>query len=225
MPPPDAADRYAVAIKHGDFVFREGDKGSELFLVEEGRVELSSSAAPQHVETLDVGDFFGAASLFSDLPRAISARAVAPCRLLRIDRSTFGEIVREQPDIALLMLQRVAERMSREDTGPVKSVGQLVHAKSGKAFALEGTDFGIGRASKAAGVVPDIDLTDLDPDKTLSRRHARLTRTSAGFVLREEEGRNGTFVNGDRLVAGQQVKLEEGDRVRFGLVELVFRLE
>jgi pSer/pThr/pTyr-binding forkhead associated (FHA) protein len=74
-------------------------------------------------------------------------------------------------------------------------------------------------------VVPDIDLTELDPEKTLSRRHARLTRTAAGFVLRDEEGRNGTFVNGDRLTAGQQVKLEEGDRVRFGLVELVFRMK
>jgi hypothetical protein len=225
MPAPDAVDRHAVSIKNGEFVFREGDTGAELFLVEEGRVELSSSAAPEHIETLEVGDFFGAASLFSDMPRAISARAVEPCRLVRIDRSTFGEIVRQQPDIALLMLQRVADRMSRDGTEPVATVGTLVHVNSGHTFTLDGVDFGIGRASKAAGVVPDIDLTELDPEKTLSRRHARLTRTAAGFVLRDEEGRNGTFVNGDRLTAGQQVKLEEGDRVRFGLVELVFRMK
>jgi pSer/pThr/pTyr-binding forkhead associated (FHA) protein len=225
MPASPAADRYTVSIKNGDYVFREGDAGTELFLVEEGRVELSSSAAPEYVETLDVGDFFGTASLISSGPREISARAVAPCRLVRIDRPTFVEVVRSQPDIALLMLRRVAERMAREDTGPVAAVGQLVHVKSGKAFPLDGVDFGIGRSSKAAGIVPDIDLTDLDPDKTLSRRHARLTRTAAGFVIREEEGRNGTFVNGDRLAAGQQVTLEEGDRVRFGLVELVFRLK
>ncbi len=222
MPSPDPAlDRFTVNVKTGDYVFREGDAGAELFFVEEGRVELSMSAAPSHTVTMEVGDFFGTASLLADGPREISARAAAPSRLLRIDRSTFGDLVRAQPEIALVMLQRITERAASAETEAPSAPGQLIHTKSSARFSLDGAEFGIGR--RAAGVVPDLDLTDIDPDKTLSRRHARITRTAAGYLLREEEGRNGTFVNGDRLTAGQQVKLEEGDRVRFGLVELVFR--
>lgn len=49
MPSPDPAiDRFTLTVKTGDYVFREGDPGAELFLVEEGRVELSMSAAPNH---------------------------------------------------------------------------------------------------------------------------------------------------------------------------------
>jgi CRP-like cAMP-binding protein len=225
MRSPDAsADRFTLILKTGDSVFREGDPGAELFLVEEGRVELSSSAAPQHMQVLEAGDFFGTTSLLEDRPRETSARAAAPSRLLRIDRSTFGDLLRARPDIALVMLQRMAELAAPPDTRPTAQPAQparLMHAKSNVQFPLAGADLGIGR--RAAGIVPDIDLTDIDPDKTLSRRHARITRGPKGYVLREEEARNGTFVNGDRLAAGQTVALEEGDRVRFGLVELVFR--
>ncbi len=225
MPSSDSAtDRFTVRLKAGDYAFREGDAGAALFVIEEGRVELTSSAAPQHIEVLEVGDFFGTASLFAnDRVREISARATAPSRLLRIDRTAFNEIVRAQPEIALVMLRRVTERAAREETlaAPELEVGHLTHVLSGTRFTLDGDELGIGRRS--ANIVPDVDLTELDPDKTLSRRHARIFRTASGYALKEEEGRNGTFVNGDRLAAGQEVKLEEGDRVRFGLVELVFR--
>ena len=72
---------------------------------------------------------------------------------------------------------------------------------------------------RAAG----IDLSGHDPDKTLSRKHARILRSKDGVFLKEEEGRNGTFVNGTRVGPGQTVRLEEGDRIRFGLVEVTFR--
>ena len=90
-------------------------------------------------------------------------------------------------------------------------------------FPLDKPDMLIGRSSQASGYTADIDLSGHDPDKTLSRKHARVTRSNDGVFLKEEEGRNGTFVNGTRVGPGQTVRLEEGDRIRFGLVEVVFR--
>ena len=72
----------------------------------------------------------------------------------------------------------------------------------------------VGRSSQASGYTADIDLSGHDPDKTLSRKHARITRSKDGVFLKEEEGRNGTFVNGTRVGPGQTVRLEEGDRIR-----------
>ena len=90
-------------------------------------------------------------------------------------------------------------------------------------YPLEKTDMLVGRSSQASGYTADIDLSGHDPEKTLSRKHARITRSKDGVFLKEEEGRNGTFVNGTRVGPGQSVRLDEGDRIRFGLVEVVFR--
>jgi Protein kinase domain/FHA domain len=62
-------------------------------------------------------------------------------------------------------------------------------------------------------------LTTLDgalaPDHSISRRHARITRTDDGvFAVEDEHSRNGTFVNGERL-AGPHV-LRTGDELKIG---------
>jgi pSer/pThr/pTyr-binding forkhead associated (FHA) protein len=59
-------------------------------------------------------------------------------------------------------------------------------------------------------------------DDQASRLHAELERAGDDWVL-EDDGlsANGTFCNGDRL-AGRR-RLRDGDRVRIGRTELVFR--
>ena len=63
-------------------------------------------------------------------------------------------------------------------------------------FPLAKSDMLVGRSSQASGYTADIDLSGHDPDKTLSRKHARITRSTDGVFLKEEEGRTGTIVNG-----------------------------
>jgi FHA domain/Domain of unknown function (DUF1707) len=69
----------------------------------------------------------------------------------------------------------------------------------------------IGR-SRACGCV----ITD----DTVSRRHAKLTRTTTGWTLRDLASSNGTYVNGARIADTASVR--PGDEVGFGLVR--FRL-
>lgn len=57
----------------------------------------------------------------------------------------------------------------------------------------------------------------LAPDHSISRRHARITRTSNGaFAVEDEHSRNGTFVNGARIDAPQT--LRTGDELRIGAI-------
>jgi hypothetical protein len=222
MPTPDSKDAYSKAVKGGEVVFTAGDAGSDLFIIEEGRVELSVTQPPRTC-TLEVGDFFGERALVDD-QRDSTAKALTACRLLRIDRATFTAMVKVQPDIALLMLRSLSRAAgpSAAAAGAGPTSGVLVTASKAR-YALEKTDMLVGRSSQASGYTADIDLSGHDPDKTLSRKHARITRSADGVFLKEEEGRNGTFVNGTRVGPGQTVRLEEGDRIRFGLVEVVFR--
>ena len=97
---------------------------------------------------------------------------------------------------------------------------------SQKEFTLEGlTEATVGRVDRATGFTPDIDITPLDAERTLSRRHAKIVVRDGDFYVREEMGtRNGTFVNGERVQTGVDVRLASGDRLRFGLVETVFEI-
>lgn len=82
----------------------------------------------------------------------------------------------------------------------------------------------VGRPDRASGKAPEIDLSPLDTGQTLSRQHAVITWRDGVFYVKEAKAtRNGTFVNGQRVAVGVDTALAPGDRLRFGLVELVFQ--
>jgi predicted component of type VI protein secretion system len=82
----------------------------------------------------------------------------------------------------------------------------------------------IGRYDPVTGSRPEIDLTHVDINRSVSRRHARLLLQDGSFFLTEEVGAlNGTMVNGRKLVPGQPQALASGDRIALGMVALVFK--
>lgn len=228
-----------VTYAPGAYVFRQGDSGSEMYIIQEGTVEILAQRGTAEVSlaTLEEGDFFGEMAVLEDLPRTASARAVTACRLLRIDRQTFDQLIRHNPEIAVRMLRKLCHRLRTVQPhlleAPV-AVAAPVAAAAGPAFLLHSasqTQFPlsaesentVGRRDPVTGLQPAVDLTSLDPNKTTSRRHATLFFRSGQWHVREEVGvRNGTFVNGQRLATGEEHPLSDGDLVRFGLVELEF---
>src|SRR5215218_4367245 len=82
---------YALELKEGDYVFREGELGTEMYIINEGKVEILNQVGDeeQALAVLEKGDFFGEMSVLEDLPRAASARALTDIRLLEINGSTF----------------------------------------------------------------------------------------------------------------------------------------
>lgn len=78
---------------------------------------------------------------------------------------------------------------------------------------LEGDRVTVGRAPN--------NPIQLPKDAHVSRLHAVLERYPAGWSVRDLGSANGTFVNGQRLVA--EHRLEDGDELRVGQTRLVFR--
>ena len=50
----------------------------------------------------------------------------------------------------------------------------------------------------------------------VSRRHAAIKRIPYGFVIVDLDSRAGTFINGNRISAGEQYQIIHGDRIAFG---------
>jgi hypothetical protein len=74
-----------------------------------------------------------------------------------------------------------------------------------------GTECVVGRATDADFVVEDVGV---------SRRHARFYREGEVYVVADLGSRNGTYVNTQRV---QAASLNDGDMIRVGGVEMVFR--
>ena len=65
--------------------FREGDLGTEMYIINEGKVEILNQVGDEEqvLAVLEKGDFFGEMSVLEDLPRAATARAATDVRLCR----------------------------------------------------------------------------------------------------------------------------------------------
>jgi DNA-binding CsgD family transcriptional regulator len=76
-----------------------------------------------------------------------------------------------------------------------------------------------GTESVAVGRLPSCDLV-LSWDEQVSRLHARIERIDHEWEI-VDQSRNGTFVNDQRLTS--RYRLRDGDTVRFGITNVVFR--
>lgn len=98
-------------------------------------------------------------------------------------------------------------------------------SKEGIVFVIGQPPIVIGRRSK--DFIPNIDLTELDKNLIVSRRHAEILLEEKGYyLLRALNTRNGTFVNGVEIKPNEIRRLENRDTILFGFggVTLVFRL-
>src|SRR5512132_4514936 len=109
-----------VTLDPGQEVYRAGEAGDAVYVVEEGEVELIASPGghPARVATLGPGEFFGEGSVLGGQAREDTARTVTRCRLLRIDGPTLAELVRQHPEIGLHMARRLSRRLAAAYAAP-----------------------------------------------------------------------------------------------------------
>jgi hypothetical protein len=79
----------------------------------------------------------------------------------------------------------------------------------------------LGRIDPETGEAPDYDLTPFGASqKGVSRRHAMVVRRDNNLNIVDLGTPNGTYLNGQRLVANQPRVLRDGDEVRLGYLVL-----
>jgi hypothetical protein len=151
------------------------------------------------------------------------------------DRSTMnvGDVRREADVLRHFrqtLRQRVADTTSVGHNAEHSQMNfgpeQLIHVPSGMEFPLStGPETVLGRRDPVAGIFPDVDLSPVDPQRTVARRHARIYRRGDVFFLGEEIGTmNATFLNGTRLETGVPQQIKSGDELRLGEVALRFEV-
>lgn len=98
-----------VEVPAGIAVFKEGEVGGEVYLIESGKVELipHGSAA---LATLGPGDFLGEMSLLDNQPHIVTALAKTKVRLLRIENAVLADVLNQNGAIGVALLRQLAAR-------------------------------------------------------------------------------------------------------------------
>jgi CRP-like cAMP-binding protein len=121
------------------------------------------------------------------------------------------------------------DKPSKPPEGTVPSTGTarayFVAKESGKIYPVFKDEVLIGRYDSVTGHRPEVDLTDEDNNRNVSRRHARLLFKDNTFYIAEEIGTmNGTYINGNRIPTGVLTPINDGDEVTLCRVPVIFKM-
>jgi CRP/FNR family transcriptional regulator len=98
----------------GEVIVLEGEAQPGLYFLDSGYVKVVKSAPSGREQTLRVlepGDTFNEIGVFSRQPNPATAVALEPTAVWLIPRETLTGLLRERPDFAQSVIERMAERM------------------------------------------------------------------------------------------------------------------
>ena len=145
------------------------------------------------------------------------------------------KIEQKEPDSSVLLdaspkeelvspLDNPEEVLSSEDLSTRPLVYSfLVHSLDGKKFNLPSKpQILLGRLDQAGKIFPDIDLTFIDQEKKVSRKHAHILTKNNTFFLIDLGSVNGTFINTIKCDQDKEYAIKNNDTLVFGELSFTF---
>jgi CRP-like cAMP-binding protein len=103
-----------LEVQEGKVLAREGDIGSEFFVIVDGEVAVTKDG--RDLRRLGAGDFFGEIALIWDSPRrTATVTAATPLRFFVLTRQAFRSLIDHHPDIERNVLEALEERVQTTD--------------------------------------------------------------------------------------------------------------
>jgi CRP/FNR family transcriptional regulator, cyclic AMP receptor protein len=153
----------------GDYIFREGDAGNEMFIIQTGKVKITKQVKEGVDKTLVVlgaGDFFGEMAVIDKAERSANAIAMEPSRLIALDEEVFEMHMQTNPKIVKKILKNLTSRLREANdqiaTLMIKDANRLVannillvvhkHGEEGPNGITMDIPFTVAELSKRCGV-------------------------------------------------------------------------
>lgn len=106
---------HRKSYKKGEIIFKEGDIADRLYLINSGKIKIynyTKEGNEQILYLLTEGDFTGDSNLFNKGQHKFSAEALVDTNICILTKDAFDEIIRNNPDIALQIMQLVYEKVT-----------------------------------------------------------------------------------------------------------------
>ncbi len=110
-------DAVRRLYKAGEIVFHHGDAPDNLYIVEEGVVDivLPAEAEDLILASIEAGSFFGELSVFDNHPRTATARVTADASLISIPLATLAALTQRSPAAARQFMGVIIHRLRTAD--------------------------------------------------------------------------------------------------------------
>jgi CRP-like cAMP-binding protein len=245
--------KFLKHFPEGQVLFHEGDQGEDMYIIQSGRVAIKKKveSGTTTLAVLEKGDFFGEMAILERQPRSASAEMLEEGDLIVISGDVFGDMIKSNPEIAVRMLRKQSIRLRETNrqleqllkgqplpetreappepvpsrTLQAEARAYFISPSTGNVFPVFSDESLIGRFDSVTGMRPEIDLTNEDQSRNISRRHARLVIKDGKHFVAEEIGTmNGTYLNGKKLANGVLTPIGDGDELTLCRLVLNFKL-
>jgi CRP/FNR family transcriptional regulator, cyclic AMP receptor protein len=188
--------RFSREFQKGHVLFREGEQGKEMFVVQAGKVRISKAVrdVEKTLVVLGPGAFFGEMSILNNKPRSATATIEEDAKLLVIDPKTFETMVKQNVEIAVRLIKTLAGRLQEADEQienlllkdhNSRVVHYLAHiaSKMGKPVPEGGTGVELTVKELAAKIGLDLDPVNEVLNKLIRSKLVKLTES--GLIIQD----------------------------------------
>jgi len=192
-----------VRLARAERLFEEGASGNQLYVILDGKIKLTRAAADGRENLLSVlgpGEMFGELSLFDPRPRTASAVAVTDSCLAALAHDDLRSWLTGRPDVALHLLQALAQRLRRANDVMADLVFTDVPGRVAKALLDLADRFG---TEQQDGLQVNHDLTQEELAQLVGASRETVNKALADFAAR-----------GWLQLAAKSVLLIEPERLR-----------
>jgi len=108
------SQRFGKEYAQGTVLFREGEPGKEMYVVQHGRVTVSKRVGEVEkiLASLGPGEFLGEMSILNNKPRSATATCTEASKLLVIDAKTFEAMIRGNAEVAVRLIKKLSDRLA-----------------------------------------------------------------------------------------------------------------
>lgn len=162
-------EKCGKSYNPGDTIFREGDMGNEMFIIQSGKVKITKQLKDGVEKTLVIlgpGDFFGEMAVIDKDVRSANAVAIESARLIALDEEVFEMHMQTNPKIVKKILKNLTSRLREANQQianlMIKDANRLVantillvvhkHGQEGPAGITMDINFTIQELSKMCGL-------------------------------------------------------------------------
>jgi len=187
--------RFGREFRAGDVLFREGDRGEEMYVIQSGIVQILKlvGSVQRPLATFGRGEFVGEMAILNDKPRTATAMVLEDAKCLLIDAATLEQMISSNSEIALRLVKKLARRLDSADEmiqlllNPDPKARVLLGLKRHAEAFGEETGLGVRIHSSAADLAREVGVVEAQVREVLSRL-ARL------HIASEDEGGGGSAI-------------------------------
>ncbi|HEY1691061.1 MAG TPA: Crp/Fnr family transcriptional regulator [Polyangiaceae bacterium] len=186
--------RFGREYLAGAVLFREGERGEEMFVIQSGVVQILKRVGDvdRPLATLGRGEFVGEMAILNDKPRTATAVAIEDAKLLVIDAATLEQMIATNTEIALRLVKKLARRLDGADEmiqllmNPDPKARVLLGLKRQAESFGEDSGLGVRLHVTAANLASEVGVEDAqvhDVMSRLGRLHIATEEEESGVIV------------------------------------------